>query len=101
MFSIMIFSLAGIPPFGGFFIKFDILTILTESSYFFLTFILLLATVVNFYYYLRLIKIIYFENLTSRKTKKVVAPVHAEKVIIFIFILYFVCFFEFFAVEEL
>lgn len=101
MFSIMIFSLAGIPPFGGFFIKFDILTILTESSYFWITFILLLATVINFYYYLRLIKIIYFEKLNSRTTKKVVNPVHPEKAILFIFILYFVCFFEFFAVEEI
>jgi NADH-quinone oxidoreductase subunit N len=55
---------------GGFFVKFEVLYSIINSSYFFLGFIVLVCTVVSFYYYLRVIKIIYFEdNLNSKKNK--------------------------------
>ena len=62
IFAITIFSLSGIPPLGGFFVKYEIFSSIINSSLFYLAYILLICTVVSFFYYLRLIKIIYFEN---------------------------------------
>lgn len=65
LFVIIIFSMSGIPPLAGFFIKFDILSILALSNEFLILFITLLITVASFYYYLRLVKISSFENFKS------------------------------------
>jgi NADH-quinone oxidoreductase subunit N len=62
IFSITIFSLSGIPPFGGFFVKYEIFYSILYSSFFYFAYILLLLTVISFFYYLRLIKIIFFEQ---------------------------------------
>jgi NADH-quinone oxidoreductase subunit N len=62
IFSIVMFSLSGLPPFGGFFVKYEIFYSLIQSSFFYFAYILLILTVVSFFYYLRVIKIIYFEN---------------------------------------
>lgn len=62
IFSITVFSLSGIPPMAGFFVKFEIFNSIINSSFFFFAYILLFLTVISFFYYLRLIKIIYFEN---------------------------------------
>jgi len=68
--TLTLFSFSGLPPMGGFFVKFEVLYSIINSSYFFLGFIVLVCTVVSFYYYLRVIKIIYFEdNLNSKKNK--------------------------------
>jgi NADH:ubiquinone oxidoreductase subunit 2 (subunit N) len=62
IFAMLIFSMSGIPPLGGFFVKFDILTSLMNNSKFYLNYILFFFTVASFFYYLRVIKIIYFDN---------------------------------------
>ena len=62
IFATVLFSLSGIPPFGGFFVKYEIFYSLIEPSFFLFAYILLLLTVISFFYYLRLIKIFYFEN---------------------------------------
>ena len=62
IFSLLIFSMSGIPPFGGFYVKLDVLTLLLEYSSFYIAFVLFFCTVASFFYYLRLIKIIYFDN---------------------------------------
>jgi len=62
IFSIILFSLSGIPPLGGFFVKYEIFYSLINSSFFLLAYILLILTIISFFYYLRLIKILYFEN---------------------------------------
>jgi NADH-quinone oxidoreductase subunit N len=68
IFSLNIFSLAGIPPFGGFFVKLDILLHLINNSNIFFVFFIFLLSVINFYYYLRLIKILFFEQKIGKKT---------------------------------
>lgn len=93
IFSLNIFSLAGIPPFGGFFVKFDILINLILSSNYIIGFFLLLITVINFFYYLRLIKIIYFEN---NNFKVIYNIIDTLKLLLIIFIIYLVCGFELF-----
>lgn len=66
VFSITLFSLSGIPPLGGFFVKYAILSSLINSSMFLLGYLLLLLTVISAFYYLRLIKIMYFEKSKTK-----------------------------------
>ena len=61
IFAFLVFSISGIPPLGGFFIKLNILASLIDSSHFFITYILFFFSVVSFFYYLRLIKIRFFD----------------------------------------
>ena len=62
-FLIILFSLAGIPPLGGFFAKFYVFMSVIENGMYALAVIGLLTTVVSAFYYLRIIKIIYFDEL--------------------------------------
>ncbi len=59
---IILFSLAGIPPLAGFFVKFYIFKSVLEQSMYFLAIVGLLSTVIAAFYYLRIIKIIYFDK---------------------------------------
>ena len=61
-FLIILFSLAGIPPLGGFFAKFYIFTSVIEHKMYVLAIIGLLTTVISAFYYLKIIKIIYFDD---------------------------------------
>lgn len=62
IFTVVMFSMSGIPPLGGFFVKFEILHCLFNSAIYWVAFIFLILTVITFFYYLRIIKLIYFEN---------------------------------------
>ena len=64
-FLIILFSLAGIPPLGGFFAKFYIFMSVIENEMFALAIIGLLSTVISAFYYLKIIKIIYFDELKN------------------------------------
>ena len=64
-FLIILFSLAGIPPLGGFFAKFYIFLSVVESEMYTLAIIGLLTTVISAFYYLKIIKIIYFDEITK------------------------------------
>ena len=59
---IILFSLAGIPPLGGFFAKFYVFTSVIQQKMYTLAVIGLLTTVISAFYYLRIIKIIYFDD---------------------------------------
>ena len=61
-FLIILFSLAGIPPLGGFFAKFYVFMSVIENDMYVLAVVGLLTTVVSAFYYLRIIKIIYFDK---------------------------------------
>ncbi len=50
------FSLAGIPPFAGFFSKFFIFTSAVHAGYYILVLIALLNTIISLYYYLLVVK---------------------------------------------
>src|SRR5690606_32775615 len=66
-FCIIMFSLAGMPPFIGFITKFINLLILSEFNilnFIFLIFILISTLFTNFYY-LRLIKIMFINNFKN------------------------------------
>jgi NADH-quinone oxidoreductase subunit N len=69
IFALVIFSMSGIPPLGGFFVKLDVLIALLDSSRFFTNYLLLFFTVASFFYYLRVVKIIFFD--TDKSTVKI------------------------------
>lgn len=54
--TLALFSLAGIPPFAGFFSKFFIFMSAFEQGFYLLVFIALLNTVISLYYYLLIVK---------------------------------------------
>ena len=61
-FLIILFSLAGIPPLGGFFAKFYVFMSVIENKMYSLAVIGLLTTVISSFYYLKIIKTIYFDE---------------------------------------
>jgi NADH-quinone oxidoreductase subunit N len=54
--TLALFSLAGIPPFAGFFSKFFVFAAAFHSGYYLIVFIALVNTVISLYYYLLIIK---------------------------------------------
>ena len=76
-FLIILFSLAGIPPLGGFFAKFYIFTAVLEQQMYALAIIGLLTTVISAFYYLKIIKTIYFDDsvITFESVKNKTAQV--------------------------
>jgi NADH-quinone oxidoreductase subunit N len=61
-FLVILFSLAGVPPLGGFFAKFYVFTAVVEQKMYTLAVIGLLTTVISAFYYLKIIKTIYFDD---------------------------------------
>lgn len=59
---IALFSLAGIPPFAGFFSKFFIFAAAAQQGYYILVFIALVNTIISLYYYLRVIKAMFINK---------------------------------------
>ena len=100
-----IYGGSGIPPLGGFFVKYEIFYSVINSSLFFLGYILLLFTVISFFYYLRIIKVLYFENFNTFYKFKNLIGVKLRIIAICGFILPFYLFFAenslFFILKEI
>ena len=60
--TIFMFSMAGIPPFSGFWGKYFIFTAAVQSGLWTLAVIGVLTSVIGAYYYLRIIKVMYFDE---------------------------------------
>lgn len=60
--TLALFSLAGIPPFAGFFSKFFIFAAAFHSGFHLLVFIALANTVISLYYYLKIVKAMYINS---------------------------------------
>jgi NADH-quinone oxidoreductase subunit N len=60
-FAIFMFSMAGIPPFTGFWGKYFIFTAAVQSGLWTLAVIGVLTSVIGAFYYIRIIKVIYFD----------------------------------------
>jgi NADH-quinone oxidoreductase subunit N len=63
--TILMFSLAGIPPMAGFFAKYFVFMAAIEAHLYALAIIGVLASVVGAYYYLRVIKVMWFDEATG------------------------------------
>jgi NADH-quinone oxidoreductase subunit N len=62
VFGALMFSLAGIPPFAGFFAKFYVFFAAINAGLYTLAVIGVLASVVAAYYYLYIVKVIFFDE---------------------------------------
>ena len=91
-FLIILFSLAGVPPLGGFFAKFYVFVAVLEKEMYALAIIGLLTTVMSAFYYLKIIKTIYFDDsiIAFEQTKNRTAQISifASCTILITFFLY-------------
>jgi NADH-quinone oxidoreductase subunit N len=71
--SVLMFSLAGIPPLAGFFAKLYVFLAAIKAGLYVLSVLGVLASVVGAYYYLRIVKIMYFDAPAPAFT-----PLHGE-----------------------
>ncbi len=62
MMMFLMFSLAGVPPFVGFFAKLNVINVIIDSGLISLAVLMVLASVVGAFYYLRIIWFMYFEE---------------------------------------
>lgn len=69
LFSTYILSFAGLPPFAGFFGKLYLYLALAKSKLFLLLFFVLWINIISLYYYIKILKIIWFENLLNFDNK--------------------------------
>ncbi len=88
---IFMFSMAGIPPLGGFFAKFFVFRAAINAELYVLTVVGLLASVVGAFYYLRIIKLMYidepadaFDGGLGRETRAIIAVMAVVTVFFFI-----------------
>lgn len=83
-FTFTMFSIAGIPPLIGFFSKMGIFLSVLHAKYYLLALLAILCSVVSTFYYLRIIKLLYFENLLIGK---LYYPLTSSKTILFSFLI--------------
>jgi NADH-quinone oxidoreductase subunit N len=61
-FAMLMFSLAGIPPLGGFWAKWYVFSAAVDAHLYWLAVIGILTSAVSAFYYLRIVKIMYFDD---------------------------------------
>ncbi len=62
---VLLFSLAGIPPFAGFFAKFYVFMAAVKAELYLLAVLGVVTSVIGAFYYLRIVKIMYFDDPTE------------------------------------
>jgi NADH-quinone oxidoreductase subunit N len=72
----MMFSMAGVPFFVGFFAKFSVLQAVVAAGYLWLAIAAVFFSLVGAYYYLRIVKVMYFDPPAS--TLRIEAPINMK-----------------------
>ena len=89
---ILLFSMAGIPPLAGFFAKFYIFKAAIDAELFTLAVIGVLSSVLAAYYYIRIVKIMYFDEveapLTSNVSKEILTIASVSCIVVLFFFLF-------------
>ena len=91
-FSIILLSLAGLPPFAGFIAKFYIFKAVIMADFLWIAVIGIMGSVISAYYYLNIVKVMYFDEaeelftIESKKSVKFILFISA--VLIFTFLIY-------------
>ena len=66
MMAVLMFSMAGVPPFLGFWAKFAVLETVVRSGMVWLAVVAVIFAIIGAYYYLRIIKLMYFDKAEDR-----------------------------------
>jgi NADH-quinone oxidoreductase subunit N len=77
--AVALFSMAGIPPFIGFFVKMSVFSLLVSSAFDHIALMGVLCSVISTFYYIRIIKVLYYENTL---TGKLYIPINTDKSIV-------------------
>jgi len=77
--ALTLFSIAGIPPMVGFLAKVGVFLVVVKSSAYLISVFSIVFSVVSTFYYIRLIKILYFENML---VGKLYVPITTQKSLI-------------------
>jgi NADH-quinone oxidoreductase subunit N len=77
--ALTLFSLAGIPPLVGFLIKIGVFSVAIKSSAYLVSVVSIVLSVISTFYYIRLIKVLYFENIL---VGKLYVPITTQKALI-------------------
>lgn len=96
---IILFSMAGIPPLGGFFGKYFLFVSCFETGNFGLVLMGMFTSVIGAYYYLRIIKIMWFEEFVCETTKFITTLSDDYKQYLFrieFFLIFFIVFIKLF-----
>jgi NADH-quinone oxidoreductase subunit N len=87
--SLAMFSIAGIPPMIGFLAKMGIFLSVVGVSFYFVALISVLFSVVSTFYYIRVIKVLYFENLL---VGRLYHPINTKKPAVLSFLIFLLFF---------
>ena len=98
--AIFLFSLAGIPPFAGFFGKYYLFVAAINSGYTWLTIIAVLTSIIACYFYLSVIVAMYFKSSEDGETSLQIGNIKLSNAVILlaavgIVVISFVPFFDF------
>lgn len=88
-FSVVLLSIAGLPPMIGFLVKISIFLAAVEVSMYFVAIVSILCSVVSTFYYIRVLKIMFFEN---HEVGKLYEPIKSHISIIIVCVFYFLFF---------
>ncbi|MDA9904987.1 NADH-quinone oxidoreductase subunit NuoN [Hyphomicrobiales bacterium] len=99
--TMLMFSFAGIPPLAGFFGKYLIFRTAIENGLISLALFGLIISVVAAYYYIRIIKIMYFDELDILLTKSSSKGLNITNIVCTIFIVFFLLIYSFFPIAEM
>lgn len=86
---IVFFSTGGIPPFLGFLAKLNIFLALISEKLFSLVLLISICSIVSIFYYIRIIKILYFENLRVGNLYIPISSINIFSFCLFSFTLFF------------
>ena len=87
---ITMFSIAGIPPLIGFLAKMNVFLSIVGISFYFVAFASILCSVASTFYYIRIIKVLYFENLL---VGKLYYPIDKSKTFLLSVLVFFLIYF--------
>ena len=89
---ITMFSISGIPPIVGFLSKMSVFLSIISISFYFIAFLSIIFSVASTFYYIRIIKILYFENLLIGK---LYYPIKTLKTFVLSFLIFSLVYFFF------
>jgi NADH-quinone oxidoreductase subunit N len=90
--AVFMFSLAGIPPFAGFFAKFYVFQTALNAGLYVTILFAIISAVISAYYYLRIVKIMYLDEAHSKFTNEMTYGVRITILTLVLFNLFYIMF---------